>query len=201
MILFSIFMQQIGLFFYLICVITKKPAERRTNEMERLVKRAMRKDTESFIQLIEENRQSMLKIAYGFFTEEEDVADVMQQTILNAFEHIGELRRTSYFKTWLLRILINNCNQMYNSKKQTVSEEQIVEYGKMDSYPVDNEFFRILSLLQPNDRVIFYLYFGEEYTTKEISRMLKVKESTIRSRIHRGKEQLRKHLHREEWAL
>lgn len=169
--------------------------------MERLVRRAMRKDTESFIQLIEENRQSMMKVAYGFFTEEEDVADVMQQTILNAFEHIHELRKASYFKTWLIRILINNCNHLYDSKKQTVSEDMIIEYGKMDSYPVDNEFFQILSILQPNDRVIFYLYFGEEYTTKEIGRMLEMKESTVRSRIHRGKEQLRKHLHREEWAL
>lgn len=169
--------------------------------MERLVRRAMRKDTESFIQLVEENRQSMMKVAYGFFTEEEDVADVIQQTILNAFEHIGELRKASYFKTWLIRILINNCNQLYNSKKHTLSEDQIMEYGKPDTYPVDNEFFQLLSMLQPDDRIIFYLYFGEEYTTKEISRILNIKESTIRSRIHRGKEHLRKHLHREEWVL
>lgn len=57
--------------------------------METRIKRAMQKDAESFIMLMEEHRQSMLKVAYGFFSNEDDVADVMQQTVLNAYEHIG----------------------------------------------------------------------------------------------------------------
>lgn len=167
--------------------------------MEILVKRAMHKDAESFIRLIEANKQSMLKIAYGFFSNEEDVADVIQQTILDAFEHIEKLKKAAYFKTWLIRILINNCNQLYNSKKRMVSDEELTEQGYFDSYPEDNAFFYLLSLLHQDDRIIFQLYFGEEYTTKEISEILGIKESTIRSRIHRGKEQLRKQIRREEW--
>lgn len=176
------------------------PAEGRTYDMEILVRRAMQKDAESFIRLMEENKQSMLKIAYGFFSNEEDVADVMQQTILDAFEHIGELKKAVYFKTWLIRILINNCNQLYNSRKCMAAEEDLKEQGYLDSYPGDNAFFYLLSLLHKDDRVIFQLYFGEEYTTKEISKILGIKESTIRSRIRRGKEQLRKQIRREEWV-
>ena len=41
--------------------------------MDTLVQRAMKKDAESFIRLMEENKQSMLKVAYGFFSNEEDV--------------------------------------------------------------------------------------------------------------------------------
>ena len=66
--------------------------------MELLVKRAVRGDAESFIRLMETYKQSMLKVAWGFFSNQEDVADVMQQTILNAYEHIGELKKTEYFK-------------------------------------------------------------------------------------------------------
>ena len=54
--------------------------------MELLVKRAMNGDGESFIQLMETYRESMLKVAWGFFSNQEDVADAMQQTILNAYE-------------------------------------------------------------------------------------------------------------------
>ena len=168
--------------------------------MEILVKRAMQKDAESFIRLMEENKQAMLKIAYGFFSNEEDVADVMQQTILDAFEHIKELKKVAYFKTWLIRILINNCNQLYNNKKRMVSEEELINQKYFDIYPEDNAFFYLLSLLHKEDRTIFQLYFGEQYTTKEISELLGIKESTIRSRIHRGKEQLRKQICREEWV-
>lgn len=168
--------------------------------METLIQRAMQKDPESFIRLIEENKQSMLKIAYGFFSNEEDVADAIQQTILDAFEHIGKLKKAIYFKTWLMRILINNCTQLYNSKKRMVSDGELTEQGYFDTYPEDNAFFYLLSLLHQEDRVIFQLYFGEEYTTKEIGELLGIKESTIRSRIRRGKEQLRKQISREEWV-
>lgn len=168
--------------------------------METLIKRAMCRDAESFIRLIEENRQPMLKVAYGFFSDEEDVADVMQQTVLNAYEHIGELKKAAYFKTWLIRILINNCSQLYNSRKRMLTGVEIAEEKYFDSYPEDNGFFSLLSLLHKDDRIIFQLYYGEGYTTKEISGILDIKESTVRSRIHRGKEQLRKKIQREEWA-
>lgn len=166
--------------------------------METLVKRAMQKDTESFIRLMEEQKQSMLKIAYGFFSNEEDVADVMQQTVLNAFEHIGDLKKPAYFKTWLIRILINNCNQVYSSRKRMVMNTAIADEAYLDCYPEDNAFLYLLSLLRKDDRAIFQLYYGEGYTTKEISKILTMKESTVRSRIHRGKEHLRKQLQREE---
>lgn len=169
--------------------------------MDTLVQRAMKKDAESFIRLMEENKQSMLKVAYGFFSNEEDVADVMQQTVLNAYEHIGELKKAAFFKTWLIRILINNCNQLYNSRKRFVAGEKAVEEQYFDVYPEDHAFFELLSLLNKGDRIIFQLYYGEEYTTKEIGKILKMKESTIRSRIHREKEQIRKQMQKEEGAL
>ncbi len=168
--------------------------------MELLVKRAMNGDGESFIQLMETYRESMLKVAWGFFSNQEDVADAMQQTILNADEHIGELKKINYFKTWLIRILINNCTQLYNSQKPMADQEEAADQSYFDTYPGENSFFDLLSLLERKDRVIFQLYFGEEYTTREIGEFLGIKESTVRSRIHRGKEQIRKQIQREEWA-
>ena len=169
--------------------------------METLIKRAMQKDAESFIKLMEENKQSMLKVAYGFFSNEQDVADVMQQTVLNAYEHIGELKKTAHFKTWLIRILINNCNQLYNSKKRMATGTAFATETYFDAYPEDNTFLYLLSLLPKDDRAIFQLYYGEGYTTKEVSEILDINESTIRSRIHRGKEQLRKQILREERVI
>ena len=159
--------------------------------MELLVKRAMNGDGESFIQLMETYRESMLKVAWGFFSNQEDVADAMQQTILNAYEHIGELKKINYF---------NNCTQLYNSQKPMADQEEATDQSYFDTYPGENSFFDLLSLLERKDRVIFQLYFGEEYTTREIGEFLGIKESTVRSRIHRGKEQIRKQIQREEWA-
>ena len=53
------------------------------------------------------------------------------------------------------------------------------------------EFLEMLKSLPEDSRLIFQLYYGEQFTTKEIGQMLKMKESTVKSRLHRGKEKLR----------
>ena len=56
------------------------------------------------------------------------------------------------------------------------------------------EFLDLLRILSEENRMIFQLYFGEQFTTAEIAEILQIKENTIKNRIRRGKEQLRKEL-------
>ena len=56
------------------------------------------------------------------------------------------------------------------------------------------EFLDLLRILSEENRMIFQLYFGEQFTTAEIAEILQINEKTIKSRIRRGKEQLRKEL-------
>lgn len=60
--------------------------------MEFLVKMAKKGDAESFILLIEQNKQDMYKVARGFLRNEEDVADAMSETVLTCYEKIGTLK-------------------------------------------------------------------------------------------------------------
>lgn len=60
--------------------------------MEFLVKMAKKGDAESFIFLIEQNKQDMYKVARGFLRNEEDVADAMSETVLTCYEKIGTLK-------------------------------------------------------------------------------------------------------------
>ena len=77
--------------------------------MKKLVKRAQGGDADAFVQLMEENRQSMYKVAVCYVNNPEDAADIMQDTMLAAFEKIQDLKEPGYFRTWLTRILINKC--------------------------------------------------------------------------------------------
>ncbi|MCM1256939.1 MAG: sigma-70 family RNA polymerase sigma factor [Roseburia sp.] len=159
--------------------------------MKALVRRAQRGNADSFIRLIEENKQTLMRVAYGFFQNEEDVADAMQETIADAYEHLGELKKPEYFKTWLTKILINNCSRIYNQNRRTAGIDQIPEEGVMSSGIADVEFQEMIASLPREDRAIFQLYYGENFTTREIAQMLQKKESTVKSRLHRGKEKLR----------
>ena len=75
--------------------------------MKSLVKRAQRGDDQAFVELIEENKQAMYKVAIGILKNDSDAADAIQESILTCYEKLKELKKAQYFKTWLLRILIN----------------------------------------------------------------------------------------------
>ena len=54
---------------------------------------------------------------------EDDVNEAVQNTIVNSFISIKSLRNQKYFKTWIIRILINECNHIYMAKKENIFEE------------------------------------------------------------------------------
>lgn len=176
-------------------------------EMEHLVKLAKKGDADAFIKLIETNQDALKRIAFAWLRDENDIADVIQDTILDAYEHIGQLKKAEYFKTWLVRILINNCTKIYRkNKKHSKFEMSADEYteenwgisGDTQSEYTDVEFFDLLKALPEDSRAIFQMYFGEQFTTAEIADMLHMKENTVKSRIRRGKAQLRKQMEREQ---
>lgn len=174
---------------------------RNGEDMTQLIKRAKNGDAEAFIRLMEDNKESMKRVAFAYLKREEDVADAIQDTILDAFEHIQKLRKPEHFKTWLTRILLNNCGAIYRrNRKQPAYDMSAEEYesyssqdGPLGVEAQSNLVFQDLLMNLPEDsRMIFQLYFGEQYTVSEIAETLKLNENTVKSRLHRGKEQLRK---------
>ena len=155
-----------------------------------LIKRAQKHDTDAFIQLIEEYKTALYKVAKTYLKNEEDVADVIQGTILSAYEHIGELKTVSYFKTWLIRILINHCTDVVRQQKRVVSMEQAGEQTGtfLES---DYEFYELIRELPEKDRTIFLLYYGECFNAREIAELLGWNENTVKSRLQRGRKKLK----------
>lgn len=156
-----------------------------------MVKRAKHGDAEAFITLIEECRMTLRRVALGYLGNDEDVADAIQDTILDAYEHIGSLKKEEYFKTWIVRILINRCTKRYRMNQRKAYLEDYSEEAVCDAGRAEVEFRQMLAALPDDSRVIFQLYYGEQFTIREIGEILGINENTIKSRLHRGKEQLR----------
>ena len=165
--------------------------------METLVRKAQCGDAEAFICLMEECKMTMRRVAYGYLGNDEDVADAIQDTILAAYESLHTLQNQEHFKTWLVRILINNCTKTWRRNKKNISLENEQAAGHTESIDrgkADVEFKELLLSLPEDSRAIFQLYYGEQFTTKEIAAVLDMKESTVKSKLHRGREQLRAEL-------
>lgn len=161
--------------------------------MDTLVKRAKNGDADAFISLIEECKMTLRRVALGYLGNDEDAADAIQDAILSAYEHIGKLQKEEHFKTWLVRILINHCTKIWRANKNKTSMDDgfCETLGADDREKADVEFRELLFSLPKESRTIFQLYFGEQFTVREIAKILGMKENTVKSRIHRGKEKLR----------
>ena len=158
-----------------------------------LVKRAQRGDADAFVSLIEKYKTALYKAAKSYLSSEEDIADVMQDTVLAAYEHMGELKSAPYFKTWLTRILINQCKDFLRQQKRYVVSDEIMKTA--DGTPGnDREFYELIKELPEDSRMIFLLYYGEGFKTNEIAQILDMNENTVKSRLRRGRDKLKQAL-------
>lgn len=156
-----------------------------------LVKKAQKQDMDAFVHLIEKNKTKLYKVAKSYLGNEEDVADAMQDTVLSAYEHIQELKNASYFKTWITRILINHCKDLLRQHKRCMVSDEIMQ--TIHTAPEDDrEFYTLIGELPEDYRMIFLLYYGEEFHTSEIAQILDINENTVKSRLRRGREKLKR---------
>ncbi|MDD1501502.1 sigma-70 family RNA polymerase sigma factor [Lysinibacillus sp. CNPSo 3705] len=90
-------------------------------QSEILVKKAKKGNGEAFIQLIRQYEMTLYRTAKRLGLKDEDIADLLQDTILTAFEKIDSLKEAKYFHTWLCRILLNNCYRFMKQGQRTVT--------------------------------------------------------------------------------
>ena len=155
-----------------------------------LIEEAKNKDPDAFDRLMRTQLQKMYRIAVAMLQNEEDAADAIQETVLKCWQKIGQLRNDKYFETWLIRILINQCNDILRGRKKIVYVEDIPEIVHEDDY-FTNEWKEILNGLNENYRVVIELYYVDGFSIKEIARMLHITDVNVRSRMLRGRKQLK----------
>ena len=83
--------------------------------------------------------------------------------IISAFEKLDTLRRAEYFRTWLIRILINQCIAMRRHRSRTVPMNEAEEASQFYDFSTDLEFNDLLKTLPEDSRLIFQMYYGEQF--------------------------------------
>lgn len=158
--------------------------------MDRLIEKARSGEPEAFTELMQMYMQTMYKVARSVLRSDDDAADAIQDTILCCWEKIGQLKEGKYFKTWMIRILINKCNDILRAKQRYVSEEGMPEPAAFDRHFDNVEWNEALKTLDEKYRLVIMLYYVEGFKTSEISQLLDMPESTVRTRLSRGREKI-----------
>lgn len=147
---------------------------------------------ETFTALILSSEDTLTGVAMSMLQNEKDCEDAIQTAILTAFEKLHTLRDEKYFKTWLVRILINVCNKQLKSRNRQAA---LSDDSKITETAEENVEIRLaIESLPLKNRQVIVLYYLEQFSVKEISKILKIPKGTVMSRLARGRELLKNEL-------
>ena len=153
-------------------------------------------DRGTFTAEIEACSGTMYRVAWSILRNEADVQDALQDAALKAWEKRDKLREEKYFRTWITRILINACYDTQRKRRHTVSMDEISEQAAVTS-ALDPTLAMALEALPEKLRLPLVLCYSEGMSYEEAAAALRIPVTTLRGRIHRGKNELRKELNAE----
>ena len=167
------------------------------------IKKAQNGDKQALCRVIENVERKLYIIARSRLTNTEDIKDAMQDAIMYAYINIKKLKEVEKFNAWIVKILINSCNKIYNQKKINIFSYSEFDENKFkyesDLIDLENNmnFFNIIDFLDVQEKTLITMYYLDEYTTKEISEILDINESTLRSKLSSIRNKIKIHLGKE----
>lgn len=144
--------------------------------------------------LILESQESLYRVAKSLLNNDADCGDAICETIARAFEKLHTLKSDAFAKTWLTRILINECYNILRKEKKIVYLEDYGQKEEAQKQQDYSELYEAIRKLPEDGRLAIVLYYLEGYSVKEIATMMKTTESAIKKRLARAREKLKNYL-------
>ena len=186
----------------------------RTLQDELLIRRAQHGDADAFEQLLLEHQKNVYNLCYRMAGNPDDAMDLSQETFLRAWRCLDQYQFASAFSTWLYRLCSNICIDFLRKRRrqQTVpltfedadGEEQT--YAVPDAQPLPEEQVELklthetlaaaMAQLLPEHRAVLQLRVVNEMSYEQIADVLDIQIGTVKSRLSRARNQLKKILER-----
>jgi RNA polymerase sigma-70 factor (ECF subfamily) len=172
-----------------------------TRETERLVTTSMAAREEEFLELIEQHKKILFKVANIYCRNRADFADVVQEIVLQAWRSFGRYDRSRPFSTWLYRVALNVAISAYRAETRRArtivqSDESIVEIAAPPSQAA--ELHAQLELLHhlicpfgELDKALVLLYLDGN-SNDVIGEVLGISVTNVGTRINRLKQKLQR---------
>lgn len=143
----------------------------------------------------------LYRVSRTLLRSDEDCRDAVQEVLLKAWRMRASLREEKYFDTWLTRIVINECRNLYRARRLTLVPaalaESVPDPGAEMPDPPDARVLRALNRLPDKLRLAVELHHIEQLGVAEIAAILRVPAGTVKWRLHQGRAQLRRYLEEE----
>lgn len=184
-------------------IVTEKNDNKSKRKLE-LVNLSQKGNIQAFTILFNQIKPALYAKALQFFGSGPEAKDVLQDTYINAFSKIGQLRDASKFNTWLHSILRNECLLLKRSKRKFSNDENMLQFGLPDKSIQASDLgiweerkglhqgiMHWLSLLNEKKQAVILLRFFSEFSSyHEIAKLLAIPIGTVRSRLAMAKKEL-----------
>ena len=164
------------------------------------IKRAKKGDKQAFEEIIMENIDYFYRIAYVILKNEDEASDAVSNAVLKAYTKIKQLKKDTFFKTWITSILKNECYEIIRkNKKITYIEEykqENLKYQEENETKIDVK--EAIELLNDELSQIVVLYYIQDESIQTISELLNIPQGTVKSRLSRARNEIAKILNYKE---
>ncbi|KOS60640.1 sigma-70 family RNA polymerase sigma factor [Lysinibacillus agricola] len=161
-----------------------------------------------FDEVAREYMKDLFKIAYSYVKNVQLAEDIVQDVMIKAFERQEQFRGESNYKTYLIRMTINRSYDIlrswsYRNYQLTNTFTSFFNHSKSteelaEERSSNKELYEHVFNLSIKYREVIYLYYYLDYSVKEIGVLLDLSENTVKTRLARGREKLKKLLKEEE---
>ena len=149
---------------------------------------------QQFEKLIEENKDTIYAVCYMFSGDEDEVADLFQEALINLWKGCQKMEKQNV-KGWVYRVCLNTCISQERKKRQHKHAQLSMDMSLFDDSDVRTRQVGLLheriAQLQPFDRAIVLLWL-EDMAYEEIGQILGISAKNVSVRLVRIKEQLKK---------
>ena len=149
---------------------------------------------QAFQEAAERYLDMVYRIALNWFRNSADAEDAAQNTMLRLWQTDTAFQGEDHLRHWLVRVTLNECKRIafHPWRSRTVPLENCPEVAFTD--PVKAELFQEVMALPAKYRVPLYLYYYEGYSVDEVGELLKLKPSTVQTRLARARAKLKTQL-------
>ncbi|MBQ8379325.1 MAG: sigma-70 family RNA polymerase sigma factor [Clostridia bacterium] len=165
--------------------------------MEELVRRLKNGEKEAFEDIVALLKHNLFIIAIATVKDEYIANEAIQETFIALYLNIKKIKNAEKIECWAASVLVNNCKRLIKKyNKNIISFEDIKiettfsnnEYDKINDYL---DFLKIIEFLNSEERTLMTMYYMDDYTTKDIAKILKMNENNVRSKIKRAREKIK----------
>ncbi len=160
------------------------------------------KEKEKVLQCYQKHKDMIYKLAWAYCKDRYQADDVFQEVFFRYLKFHPRFKNLEHEKAWFIRTTINVCKNLLKSKwnsdmvqLQEWDAEQAFHKGTGDAF---EELKEAVLNLPEKYRLPIHLYYYEEYSVREIAKLLHKSESTLQTQLQRGREKIKQELERSE---